>query len=271
MDELEGLVGIVTGAGNGIGRAIAIGLATRGMRLALVDHDRDGLATTRELTDDPAAHRSFIIDVGDAGAVERTVAEVASTIGSPNVLINCAGFIGRHALRVWELQPEDWATVLDANFYGSVNFTRAVVPLMSGISGTTHIVTVASIVGLMADGRMGAYVAAKHALVSFTETLQLEVAAAGLPIGVTLVCPGGVATNLNAEIRRELGAAATVSSSGDWLQPEEVAERVIAAVGSDDFYVFTHPHTRDRLLRYQQKVLAAFDQDRVPQGATHLP
>jgi NAD(P)-dependent dehydrogenase (short-subunit alcohol dehydrogenase family) len=258
MARLEGLAGIVTGAGNGIGRAIAGGLAARGMRLALVDLDGNGLATTIELTDNPAAHRPFSIDVGDTAAVEGVVTEVAATMGRPNLLINCTGLIGPHAPRVWELRAEDWAKVLGANLYGSVNFTRAVVPLMSGTPGPAHIVTVASIAGLMAEGRMGAYVAAKHALVSFTETLQLELAAAGLPIGVTLVCPGGVATNLNAEIRRDRGAAASVSSSADWLTPDEVADRVIASIGSDEFYVFTHPQTRGRLQRYQQKVLAAF-------------
>jgi len=257
--RLEGLVGIVTGAGNGIGRAIAGGLAARGMRLALVDLDRTGLATTIELTANPAAHRPFIIDVGNAAAVEAAVNEVATTMGGPNLLINCAGLIGPHALRVWELRAEDWADVLGANFYGSVNFTRAVVPLMSGMPGPAHVVTVASIAGLIAEGRMGAYVAAKHALVSFTETLQLELAAAGLPIGVTLVCPGGVATNLNAELRRDRGAEAGVSSPADWLRPEEVADQVIAAIGSDNLYVFTHPKTRDRVRRYQQQVLAAFD------------
>jgi NAD(P)-dependent dehydrogenase (short-subunit alcohol dehydrogenase family) len=180
-------------------------------------------------------------------------------MGGPNLLINCAGLIGPHAPRVWELRAEDWADVLGANFYGSVNFTRAVVPLMSGTPEPAHIVTVASLAGLIAEGRMGAYVAAKHALVSFTETLQLELAAAGLPIGVTLVCPGGVATNLNAELRRDRGAAAAVSSPADWLGPEEVADQVIAAIGSDNLYVFTHPKTRDRVRRYQQQVLAAFD------------
>jgi NAD(P)-dependent dehydrogenase (short-subunit alcohol dehydrogenase family) len=259
IGRFEGLVGIVTGAGNGIGRAIAAGLAARGMRLALVDVDRDGLATAIELTGNPAAHRCFVIDVGNAAAVEAAVNEVAATMGRPNLVINCAGLIGPHGPRVWELRSEDWADVLGANLYGSVNFTRAVVPLMSDRSGPAHIVTVASIAGLMAEGRMGAYVAAKHALVSFTETLQLELAAAGLPIGVTLVCPGGVATNLNAELRRDRGAAAAVTSPADWLKPEEVAERVIAAIGSDDLYVFTHPQTRDRVQRYQQKVLAAFD------------
>jgi len=259
IGRFEGLVGIVTGAGNGIGRALATNLAGRGMRLALVDLDRDGLATTIALTDNPATHRPFVIDVGNAEAVEAVVLEVTDTVGRPNLLINCAGLIGPHAPRVWELRAEDWADVLGANFYGSVNFTRAVVPLMSATSGPAHIVTVASIAGLIAEGRMGGYVAAKHALVSFTETLQLELAAAGLPIGVTLVCPGGVATNLNAALRRDLGAEAAVSSSSDWLTPEEVADRVIGAIGSNDLYLFTHPQTRERVQQYQERVLAAFD------------
>jgi NAD(P)-dependent dehydrogenase (short-subunit alcohol dehydrogenase family) len=259
MARFEGLVGIVTGAGNGIGRAIAIGLAARGMRLALVDLDGDGLATTIKLTNDPFAHHAFAINVGDAAAVEAVVIQVTATMDRPSLLVNCAGLIGPHAPRVWELRAEDWAHVMGANFYGSVNFTRAVVPLMCVTSGPAHIVNVASIAGLMAEGRMGAYVAAKHALVAFTETLQLELASAGVPIGVTLVCPGGVATNLNAELRRDLGPAATVSSSADWLKPEDVADRVIAAIGSDDLYVFTHPQSRDRVQRYQQRILAAFD------------
>ena len=141
-----------------------------------------------------------------------------------------------------------------ANLYGSVNFVRELVPLMRAATRPAHIVTIASIVGMVADGRLGAYTAAKHALVSFTETLRLELTARGSDIGVTLVCPAGVPTRLNAAIRSGVAR----SSSADWLTAEEVAEKVIEAVRRNDFYVFTHASSGERLRNYQKALLDSF-------------
>lgn len=252
MEQFEDVVAVVTGSASGIGRQIALGLGKLGMRLALVDLDIEGLRETAALTARPA--RSYPADVSDPAAVAATVAAIADDLGTPGLLVNSAGMLGPHLPAVWELTPQDWAHVLGTNLYGSVNFVRELVPLMRAASRPAHIVTIASIVGMVADGRLGAYTAAKHALVSFTETLRLELAASGSDIGVTLVCPAGVPTKLNAAIR---GGVAR-SSSADWLTAEEVADKVIEAVRRDDFYVFTHASSEERLRNYQQTLLDSF-------------
>jgi NAD(P)-dependent dehydrogenase (short-subunit alcohol dehydrogenase family) len=252
-DQFEDAVAVVTGSASGIGRQIAIGLSKLGMRLALVDLDAEGLHETAALTSRPA--RTYPTDVSDPTAVAATVAAIADDLGTPALLVNSAGRLGPHLPTVWELTPQDWTDVLGTNLYGSVNFVRALVPLMRAAARPAHIVTIASIVGMVADGRLGAYTAAKHALVSFTETLRLELAASsGSDIGVTLVCPGGVPTKLNAAIR---GGVAR-SSSADWLTAEEVADKVIEAVRRNDFYVFTHASSEERLRNYQKALLESF-------------
>jgi NAD(P)-dependent dehydrogenase (short-subunit alcohol dehydrogenase family) len=253
MNRFDGVVGVVTGGASGIGREIAIGLSARGVRLALVDLDAEGLAETVSLTTGPERHRAFTVDVADAAAVAAVTARMVEELGTPGLLVNSAGRLGPHRPTVWELTPQDWTEVFGANLYGSVNFTRALVPLMRTAARPAHIVAIASVAGLMAEGRLAAYVAAKHALVSFTETLRLELAACGADIGVTLVCPGGVPTNLNAALR-----ATARSSRSDWLTANDVAKKVIDAVGRGDFYVFTHPATEERIRRYHESVVGAF-------------
>jgi NAD(P)-dependent dehydrogenase (short-subunit alcohol dehydrogenase family) len=256
MEQFEDVVAVVTGSASGIGRQIALGLSELGARLALVDLDAEGLRETTALTS--RAARTYPTDVSDpaavAATVAATVAAIADDLGTPGPLVNSAGRLGPHLPAVWELAPQDWADVFGANLYGSVNFVRELVPLMRSAARPAHIVTIASIVGMVADGRLGAYTAAKHALVSFTETLRLELAACGSDIGVTLVCPAGVPTKLNAAIR---GGVAR-SSSADWLTAAEVAGKVIEAVRRDDFYVFTHASSEERLRNYQKALLDSF-------------
>jgi len=253
MDRFEDVVGVVTGSASGIGRQIALGLSQLGMRLALVDLDADGLVETAALTSHPARHRTYTVDVADPVAVGAAVGGIVDDLGTPGLLVNSAGRLGPHLPAVWELTPRDWAEVFGVNLFGSVNFVRALVPVMQAAKSPAHIVTIASIVGVVADGRLGAYAAAKHALVSFAETLRLELVARGADIGVTLVCPAGVPTKLNAAIRGDRTVAR--SSSSDWLSAEEVAKKVIDAVRRGDFYIFTHASSAERVRRYQQGVL----------------
>ncbi|MTD53121.1 SDR family NAD(P)-dependent oxidoreductase [Amycolatopsis pithecellobii] len=250
MNRFDGVVGVVTGGASGIGREIAIGLSALGMRLALIDLDGAGLAETVSLTTGPERHRAFTVDVADAAAVDAVTARIVEDLGTPGMLVSSAGRLGPHRPAVWELTPQDWTDVFGANLYGSVNFTRALVPLMRAAARPAHIVTIASLAGLVAEDRLGAYVAAKRALISFTETLRLQLAADEAGIGVTLVCPGGVPTNLNAALR-----ATARSSSSDWLTAAEVAKKVIDAVHRGDFYVFTHASSEERIRRYYESVL----------------
>jgi NAD(P)-dependent dehydrogenase (short-subunit alcohol dehydrogenase family) len=252
MDQFDNVVAVVTGSASGIGRQIALGLSKLGMQLALVDLDAEGLHETAALTSRPA--RSYPADVSDPAAVAATVATIANELGTPGLLVNSAGRLGPHLPTVWELTPEDWDHVLGTNLYGSVNFVRELVPLMRAAARPAHIVNIASLAGMISDGRLGAYTAAKHALVSFTETLHRQLAANAPDIGVTLVCPGGVPTKLNAAIR----SGVAVSSSGDWLTAEEVADKVIEAVRRNDFYVFTHASSEGRLRNYQKALLDSF-------------
>lgn len=256
--NFDDAVGIVAGAAGGIGRQIALGLDELGMRLALVDIDAAGLAETAALCSKPQRHRAYTTDVSDPAAVEHAVQRIAADLGAPQLLVNSVGRLGPHLPTVWELEPREWAEVLAVNLHGPINMVRSVVPHMLAGPRPTHIVTIASIVGVVADGRLGAYAAAKHALVSFTETLRLELAARDADIGLTLVCPAGVPTGLNAAVRSARGDQAVATRpSAEWLTAEEVAEKVIDAVRQGPFYLFTHPSSTEAVRRYQQEIAGA--------------
>lgn len=254
--SFQGQLGVITGAGSGIGREIALLLAEEGMRLALLDIDPDGLDETRHLLPAGATAETCRVDVGDEHAVESAAKEITGRAGLPSLLVNSAGRLGPLDKRVWELSGADWRAVLAVNLFGAVNTVRAFLPGMRAAARPAHIVNISSMAGLWAESRLGGYAAAKHALVAFTETLQLQLAAEDSLIGVSLVCPGAVPTNLNLAFRNS-GSSGSRSNS-DWLGADVVAQRVVAAVRQHTFYVFTHPDSQARLEQYHRRLISSY-------------
>ena len=187
---------VVTGAGSGIGRAIARDLAGRGAVLALSDIDEEGLAETRALIGaGDNRHRYDRLDVADRDAVDRYAGELAAHWGKADCLFNVAGLsrIGEFA----DTPAASFDRVMDVNFYGVVDMCRAFLPQIAETKGA--IINISSIFGAIGVSGQAHYCASKFAVRGFSESLAQELAPKG--VSVTSVHPGGVATNIarNAE------------------------------------------------------------------------
>ena len=194
MSEFGGRLAVVTGAGSGIGRALAVELARRGARVAISDIDVDGLAITADqLVLRSAEHRSDRLDVTDRAAVLAYADDLVTAFGTVNQVYNNAGIA--FAGDVLTSSFAEIEHVVDVDFWGVVNGTKAFLPHLIA-SGDGHVVNVSSLFGLLAVPSQSAYNAAKFAVRGFTESLRQEMLVAGHPVHVTCVHPGGVKTNI---------------------------------------------------------------------------
>ena len=183
---------VVTGAGSGIGRALAVELAGRRARLALSDVDlasvEETAQTCRQLGVDARAYR---LDVADRAAVLAHADEVVRDFGPVHLVVNNAG-VALHGA-VTELTDEDFRWVMDIDFWGVVHGTQAFLPHLVA-SGDGQLANVSSVFGLVAVPKQAAYNAAKFAVRGFTEALRQEMRLAGAPVAVSCIHPGGVRT-----------------------------------------------------------------------------
>jgi len=204
MRNFEDRVVVITGAGSGIGRALAVHLAARGALLALSDIDETGLAeTVRRVraagARDVSAER---LDVSDRDAFPAYAESVVSRFGRVNVLINNAGVALDGAFLDVGYEDMDW--IMGVNFWGAVHGTRSFLPHLIA-SGDGHIVTISSLFGLLSVPNQSLYNASKYAVRGLTESIRQEMLVAGHPVGVTVVHPGGVRTGI-ARNARSAGA-----------------------------------------------------------------
>jgi NAD(P)-dependent dehydrogenase (short-subunit alcohol dehydrogenase family) len=201
MKTLTDKVVVITGAGSGIGRALALNAARRGAKLALSDVDDVGLAETARLTG-LATVRTDRLDVRDRAAVAAYAKSVADEFGVVNVVINNAGV----ALtgNVTDMTYDDFEWIVDIDFWGVVHGTKEFLPyLIAG--GDGHIVNISSLFGLLSIPGQSAYNAAKFAVRGFTEALRQEMLIAGHPVQVSCVHPGGIKTSIARNARATEG------------------------------------------------------------------
>ncbi|WP_375497971.1 SDR family NAD(P)-dependent oxidoreductase [uncultured Jatrophihabitans sp.] len=192
MTDFKGKVAVVTGAGSGIGRALAYDLARRGAKLAVSDVDATGLATTvKQIRVIGAPVHSASLDVTDRAAVLSYADEVAAHFGGVNLIFNNAGiaFTGD----ITAMSFEQIERVMDVDFWGVVHGTKAFLPHIIA-SGDGHVVNISSLFGLLSIPGQSAYNAAKFAVRGFTEALRQEMLIAGHDVRVTCVHPGGIKT-----------------------------------------------------------------------------
>lgn len=192
MSEFAGRVAVVTGAGSGIGRALAVTLAARGARLALSDVDTVGLAETVQRAKDLGAEvHSTHLDVTQREAVFEYADAVLERFGTVNQVYNNAGIAYHGEFERTEFKNIE--RIMDVDFWGVVNVSKAFLPHLIA-SGDGHLINVSSLFGLLSMPGQTAYNAAKFAVRGFTESLRQEMLIAGRPVRVTCVHPGGIKT-----------------------------------------------------------------------------
>ncbi|MGH9114526.1 MAG: SDR family NAD(P)-dependent oxidoreductase [Acidimicrobiales bacterium] len=190
----SGATAVITGAGSGIGRALAVELASRGSALALSDVDEAGLAETVERCAGAGALvRGYRLDVSDREAVLSHAGTVASDFGRVDLVINNAGVAV--VATVAEMSWADFDWLMGVNFWGVVHGTKAFLPHLLA-SGDGHLVNISSVFGFIGVPSQSAYNSAKFAVRGFTEALRQEMVAERKPVVVSCVHPGGVRTNI---------------------------------------------------------------------------
>lgn len=245
MRELRERIAAVTGAASGIGRALAIELAAQGMHVAIADVDTAGLAATADAVR-ACGRRALAVptDVRDAAAVTRFADAVVAEFGAVHVVCNNAG-VSRMGLS-WEVPLEDWEWVLDVAFWGVVHGIRAFVPHLLAHGEPAHVINTSSVGGLAQVPYIAPYTAAKHAVVGLTRSLRAELA--GTAVGVSLLCPGPVVSNMDPNTPRpgEVehladGPAALAEhargSHHEGMPAEHAARMTVTAIQEDQFYV----------------------------------
>ncbi|MGD9957891.1 SDR family NAD(P)-dependent oxidoreductase [Nocardioides sp.] len=204
MLTLDGKVIALTGAGSGIGRALALDAAGRGALLALSDWNPDSLAETVDLLKAAGVTqvRSDVLDVSDRAAMAQWAAAVAEHFGRVNVLISNAGVTATGDFEEMSYADFDWIVAI--NFMGVVNGTKEFLPHLIA-SGDGHVVTISSLFGLVSMPGQSAYNATKYAVRGFSEALREEMLVNGHPVGVTVVHPGGIRTGISRNGRKNPG------------------------------------------------------------------
>ncbi|MQY28629.1 SDR family NAD(P)-dependent oxidoreductase [Nocardia aurantia] len=206
-EYFRGKVCVITGAGSGIGRALAENLAGRGAKLALSDIDAEGLAdTARRCTELGSEVKSDRLNVVERESVLLYADAVKQHFGVVHQVYNNAG-IAFHG-DVVRSEFKDIERIMDVDFWGVVNGTKAFLPYLIE-SGAGHVVNVSSLFGLIAVPGQSAYNAAKFAVRGFTEALRQEMLVSGQPVKVTCVHPGGIKT----AVARNSGYAEGIDSA----------------------------------------------------------
>jgi len=232
---LRGGVAVITGAASGIGAALAVDLARRGMHLALVDLNAAGLeATATQARAAGVTVSTHAMDVADHAAVAALPAAVLARHGRVSVLVNNAG-VALGGL-FGQIEAEDFDWLMAINFGATVRLTRAFLPVLERESAA-QVVNVSSVFGIIAPPAQTAYAASKFAVRGFSESLRHELEMNGSPVGVTIVHPGGVRTAIseNARLAKGLNPEDVQRERANWrsllaLAPEKAAATIAAAI-----------------------------------------
>lgn len=216
MQDFSSRVAAITGAGSGIGRALAEALVARGAPVALSDIDEVGLVETVGRCEGRGVKvTSRILDVADRPSVFAWADEVVENHGQVNLIFNNAG-VGLGA-SVSGMTFEDFEWLMDINFWGVVNGTKAFLPHLRA-SGEGHVINISSVFGLVSIPSQAAYNAAKFGVRGYTDALRIELEIENAPVSATTIHPGGIATSIASSSRRH---DSVVPISGD---PEEAIE-----------------------------------------------
>jgi len=270
LQSLDGKVAVVTGGASGIGFALAEILRAEGMRLVIADVEAERLAEAARSLD----AIGVVADVSDPIQVAALAQKAVSACGTVHLLCNNAG-IGPMA-PVSELTLADWDWMLGVNLRGTVNGVTHFLPILRGNPDGGHLLNTGSMASLMPVPSLAAYCTSKYGVLALSEVLALEMTAAGAKVGVTVLCPGPVATDLSTSTRnrpaRFAGGLRDVvledsqqfhDAEVDWMPAAEAASVAVAAIKRGDFLAITHPAMLPEVAGRHRRIEQAFMDERL--------
>lgn len=263
LENLDGKVAVVTGGASGIGMGIATQLVRQGMSVVVADIEDVPLQRcARKIGAVPVR-----ADVTDPDSVERLAERTVAEFGAVHLVCNNAG-IGSIA-RVADMTLRDWRWMIDVNLWGVIHGIHSFLPRLKANAEGGHIVNTSSLGGLGTRPAMAGYSVTKFGVVALTETLAQELEEEDSKVGVTVLCPGTVRTNIATSARNrphelEGGLADFDLEASDagpllrWLEPEDIGDIVIRAVKRGDLYAFSHPDMAGSILERHTRIAEAF-------------
>lgn len=266
MEHLKGKVAVVTGGASGIGRALCLAFAGEGVHTVVADLDETGMTeTVAGVLKTGAKAVAVKTDVTELVSVQALADRAWKEFGGVHLLCNNAGVAIHGGLE--SATHHDWEWVLGVNLWGVIHGVETFVPRMIAQGEPGHIVNTASMAGLIASQGLGVYNTSKYAVVGLSETLQKDLRQYN--IGVSVLCPMGVTTNIRASERSRPPGLANpggppktdgIELIGRYHSPEHVATRVLRAVKANRLYVLTHEEAREPLRRRFERMGRAFEE-----------
>lgn len=258
MEQLEGKVAVITGAASGIGLAMARRFGAEGMKLVMADIETTALEAAAAGLPPSVERVTTVCDVSDGAQVDALLATTLDAFGGVHLVCNNAGVGGGGPMEA--INIADWEWVINVDLWGVIHGVRVFLPVLIA-QGEGHIVNTASVAGLFSAPFMGPYNVAKYGVVALSETLSSELAMTQSPVGVSVLCPSWVKTNIATSVRNKPGGppegadalseiVSTFIEKG--MDPDGVAADVAAAVKAKQFWIITHEDT-DAAVRLRTK------------------
>ena len=265
IGDLDGKVAVVTGAAHGIGRALALGFAAEGMRVAAVDIDEAGAQATAALIGSGAVARR--VDVADAEAVDALADDCFAEFGQVDLLVNNAGVF--QGGLCWERSVADWQWAFGVNVFGIIHGQRSFLPRMIAQNTEGHVLNTASVAAFVSAPFSGPYVVSKCAALSLTECLAHDLAVVGAKIGASVLVPSAFDTTIahSSAVRpARFGVDSTEDGQGtatalaqivsQGMSPDEAVAPVIDGIRSGTFLIPTRGSYAEQL-RHRYEALRA--------------
>jgi NAD(P)-dependent dehydrogenase (short-subunit alcohol dehydrogenase family) len=269
----SGGVAVITGAGSGLGAAMATRFAAQGMPVAVLDIDeKHAERTAQRIRDESGRALAYKVDVSDPSAMQAAASEVENAFGHCSVL--CANVGVQQFGTIDRLTENDWRWVLNVNVMGVIHTVNAFLPLVRKSQARRHIVITSSSAAYSPGIRMGAYTTSKYAITGYGETLRMELASEG--VGVSILFPAGMATtHLQSsqkarpaelgvlEIRREdidaMMQSRKVDIAGHVATAEYATRHLLSELAENRRYIITHGDCREAIVSNFDDLLAAHD------------